>query len=71
MLLVAERAGIKEVILPKATGRDLQDIPEDIRNEPTFVWRPLRRSLKEAPGIELRRTVVLRAGSSIIPVQNV
>jgi ATP-dependent Lon protease len=39
MLLVAQRAGIKEMILPKATGRDLdlQDIPEDVRSEPTFV----------------------------------
>lgn len=39
MLLVAQRAGIKEVILPKATGRDLdlQDIPEDVRSEPMFV----------------------------------
>ena len=25
------------MILSKATGRDLQDIPEDVRNEPTFV----------------------------------
>lgn len=39
MLLVAQRAGIKEVILPKATGRDLdlQDIPEDVRSESMFV----------------------------------
>ncbi|MCX6685143.1 MAG: hypothetical protein NTV10_00585 [Methanoregula sp.] len=27
----------KKVILPKATERDLPDIPEDVRNEPTFV----------------------------------
>ncbi|MDO8872310.1 MAG: S16 family serine protease [Methanoregula sp.] len=64
--------GIKNVILPKATGQDLQDISEAVRNEPVFVQvETVEEILKRGAGVEQRRTGVLRAGSSIIPVQNV
>jgi ATP-dependent Lon protease len=70
-LLAAHRAGIKKVILPKANERDLSDVPEDVRNELAFVTvETVEEVLKEALGIELPRIVVLPAGSSFVPVQN-
>jgi ATP-dependent Lon protease len=32
-VLAAHRAGITTVLLPEANGRDVDDIPEDVRNE--------------------------------------
>jgi len=34
-LLAAHRAGITTVLLPEANGRDLDDVPDDVRNELT------------------------------------
>jgi len=36
-VLAAHRAGLKAVILPKRNMRDLDDIPEDVRTELTFI----------------------------------
>lgn len=36
-VLAARRAGIKRVVLPKANQKDLRDVPEEVRNEMTFV----------------------------------
>jgi ATP-dependent Lon protease len=70
-ILAAHRAGIKKVILPKENERDLQDVPEDVRGELTFVpVETVEEVLKEALGIELPRTVVLHAGNSVVPAQN-
>ena len=35
--LAAHRAGIKTVIMPKENEKDIEDIPESIRSELTFV----------------------------------
>jgi ATP-dependent Lon protease len=35
--LAARRAGIKTIILPERNMNDLEDIPEDLRKEMTFV----------------------------------
>jgi ATP-dependent Lon protease len=35
-VLAAHRAGLKEVILPKRYEGDLEDVPEQVRNEITF-----------------------------------
>ncbi len=71
-VLAAHRAGIKKVILPKENERDLQDVPEDVRSELTFVpVETVEEVLKEALAIELPRTVVMHAGNSFIPVQNI
>ncbi|MBD2860969.1 endopeptidase La [Paenibacillus oceani] len=35
--LAAHRAGVKKILLPKDNEKDLQDIPETVRNELTFV----------------------------------
>jgi ATP-dependent Lon protease len=37
-VIAAHRAGIKTVLLPARNQRDLEDIPEDVRNELRFVW---------------------------------
>ncbi|MGD0534161.1 MAG: endopeptidase La [Methanoregula sp.] len=71
-VLAAHRAGIKKVILPKENERDLQDVPEDVRSELTFVpVETVEEVLKEALAIELPRTVVMHAGNSFIPVPNI
>jgi ATP-dependent Lon protease len=72
-VLAAHRAGIQKVILPKENERDLQDVPEDVRGELAFVTvETVEEVLREALGIDLpRASVVLHAGNSFVPVQNV
>jgi ATP-dependent Lon protease len=36
-VLAAHRAGIKTVILPKQNERDVEDVPDDLRQELEFV----------------------------------
>lgn len=36
-MLAAHRAGIKRIILPKANEKDLKDIPQEVRDELTFI----------------------------------
>ena len=35
-VLAAHRAGLREVVLPKRNGPDIEDVPERVRNEMTF-----------------------------------
>jgi ATP-dependent Lon protease len=72
-VLAAHRAGIKKVILPKENQRDLEDVPEDARNELTFITvETIEDVLKEALGIELPKPIISRTGSSsLAPVQNI
>ncbi len=44
-VLAAHRAGIKRVVLPKANEKDLKDVPDEVRNEESFV---LVESIEEA-----------------------
>ncbi len=70
-ILAAHRAGIRKVILPKENERDLQDVPEDVRAELTFVpVETVEEVLKAALAIELPRTLVMTMGNSFVPVQN-
>lgn len=54
-VLGARRAGIKKVVLPKRNEKDLEELPEDIRNEMTFILAErIEEVLKEAmPILEL------------------
>jgi ATP-dependent Lon protease len=71
-VLAAHRAGITKVILPKENERDLEDVPEDVRNELVFVTvETIEDVLKEALGIELPQTIVQYTGNSFVPVQNI
>ncbi|WP_321417671.1 endopeptidase La [uncultured Methanomethylovorans sp.] len=70
-VLAAHRAGIKKVMLPKENERDLEDVPEDARNELTFITvETIEDVLKEALGIDLPRPMVSHNGSSLAPMQN-
>jgi ATP-dependent Lon protease len=37
-VLAARRAGIKRVILPRANQKDMRDLPDEVRNEMTFIF---------------------------------
>ncbi|WP_292519211.1 endopeptidase La [Methanoculleus sp.] len=71
-VLAAHRAGIRTVILPRENERDLEDVPEDARNELTFVpVETIEDVLREALGIELHGLVVPYAGKNrCVPAHN-
>jgi len=71
-ILAAHRAGIKKVILPKENARDLEEVPEDVRGELTFVMvETIEEVLKEALGIDLPHgPVVLTTENRYVPAQN-
>ncbi|NLB00169.1 MAG: endopeptidase La [Methanomicrobiales archaeon] len=67
-VLAAHRAGIRTVILPRENERDLEDVPEDARNDLTFVTvETIEDLLREALGIELHRPVVSYTGNRCVP----
>lgn len=51
-VLAAHRAGIKRVILPKANAKDLKDVPDEVRQDMTFV---LVESIDEVLAAAFRR----------------
>jgi ATP-dependent Lon protease len=70
-VLAAHRAGIKKVILPKENERDLEDVPEDVRNELTFVpVETVDEVLREAIDIDLPRSGVSFTGNNFAHMQN-
>ncbi|HHV23250.1 MAG TPA: endopeptidase La [Methanosarcina sp.] len=71
-ILAAHRAGIKKVILPKENERDLEDVPEDVRNELKFVpVETIEEVLKEALDLELPGQVFSFAGNEFAATKNV
>ena len=72
-VLAAHRAGIKKVVLPKENEKDLEDVPEDTRNDLSFVTvETIEDVLKEVLNIDLHKPLVSNAGSSsLAPVQNI
>jgi ATP-dependent Lon protease len=36
-VLAAHRAGIRRIILPKANEKDIKDVPQEVRDELTFI----------------------------------
>ncbi|WMW22960.1 endopeptidase La [Methanolobus mangrovi] len=71
-VLAAHRAGIKKVILPKENERDLEDVPEDVRNELNFVpVETIEEVLIEALGIDLPRPVVSYTGNHLTSAHNI
>ncbi len=70
-VLAAHRAGIKKVILPKENERDLEDVPEDVRNELSFVpVETIDEVLREAIDIDLPRSGVSYTGNSFAHIHN-
>jgi ATP-dependent Lon protease len=71
-VLAAHRAGIKKVILPKENEMDLEDVPEDARNELMFVpVETIEEVLREALDIDLSRPVVPYTGNTFAPAHNI
>ncbi len=65
-VLAAHRAGIKKVILPKENARDLEEVPEDVRSELTFVKvETIDEVLKEALAINLPGPVPSYTGNGL------
>ena len=70
-ILAAHRAGISRVILPKENATDLDDIPEDVRNELTFVLvETIEEVLQEALNIDLPCPVMYHTGNQRVPAPN-
>jgi len=60
-VLAAHRAGIKRVILPKDNEKDLDDVPEDVRNELEFIMvETVEDVIKETIGIELPKPMMFQ-----------
>ena len=67
-VLAAHRAGIKRVILPERNMADLEEVPEEIRNELEFVPATkmddvLANALSEPEKLESRRSPAAEASS--------
>lgn len=53
-VIAAHRSGIEKVLLPRENQKDVEDIPEEVRNELTFVFvDTIEDVLKEALGVDL------------------
>ncbi len=59
-VVAAHRAGIKRVMLPARNRKDFEDIPEEVRNELSFVW--LER-VDEAAAAALEPGAAARSGA--------
>lgn len=52
-VMAAHRAGIKKILMAERNRKDLQDVPQEVKDELTFVFvRRVEEVLKEALGIE-------------------
>ncbi len=61
-VLAAHRAGIKKIILPKDNERDLKDVPQDVKDELTFVFaETIEDVIKETLHIDLPKAGALLA----------
>jgi ATP-dependent Lon protease len=70
-VLAAHRAGIKKVILPKENEKDLEDVPEDTRNELMFVpVETIEEVLRETLDIDLPRPIVSYPKNSFAPAHS-
>jgi ATP-dependent Lon protease len=70
-VLAAHRAGIKKIILPKENERDLEDIPEDVRNELKFVpVETLEEVLREALDMDFPKQVIHYPENSFAPMHS-
>ncbi len=59
-VLAAHRAGIKRVILPKENIKDLDDVPDDVKDEMKFIpVQTVEDVIKETIGIELPKPMMM------------
>ncbi len=66
-VLAAHRAGINRIILPKDNEKDLDDIPQDVKDEIEFIFaETVEDVISETIGIELPKPVILDMTSNQI-----
>ncbi|GAB4314181.1 MAG: endopeptidase La [Methanobacteriaceae archaeon] len=59
-VLAAHRAGVKRVIIPKDNEKDLDDVPDDVKDDIEFLLvETVEDVLKETIGIELPKPVLM------------
>lgn len=59
-VLAAHRAGIKRVLLPQDNEKDLDDVPEDVKDEMEFILvETVEDVIKETIGMELPKPLML------------
>jgi len=64
-VLAAHRAGIKRVILPVDNEKDLDDVPQDVKDEMQFIFaETVEDVIKETIGIELPKPVMFEIGTN-------
>ncbi len=63
-VLAAHRAGIEKILLPEENEKDLKDIPEDVKEQLTFVTiHTVEDLIKETLGLDLPKPEVLMMGT--------
>ncbi len=63
-VLAAHRAGIKKILLPEENEKDLNDIPEDVKEQLTFVTiHRVEDLIRETLGLNLPKPEILTMGS--------
>ncbi|MDN5942424.1 MAG: endopeptidase La [Nitrospira sp.] len=67
-VLAAHRAGIKRIILPKANAKDLKDVPQDVRDNLTFILvERIEEVLPAAFNLDTAAHGSFRFGTGIAP----
>jgi ATP-dependent Lon protease len=74
-VLAARRAGIRRVVLPRANGKDLKELPEHVRAEMEFVFAERIEEVLHAaiPGVANRMAAHLDTISveDVVPMENI
>jgi ATP-dependent Lon protease len=67
-VLAAHRAGIKRIILPKANAKDLKDVPQEVREDLTFILvERIEEVLPAAFNLDTGAHRSIRFGTGIAP----
>jgi ATP-dependent Lon protease len=67
-VLAAHRAGIKRIILPKANAKDLKDVPQEVRDNLTFILvQRIEEVLPAAFNLDTAAPGSIRFGTGIAP----
>ena len=67
-VIAAHRAGIERIILPKENVKDLDDVPEDVKDEIKFIpVETVEDVIKETIGIELPKPMLLQMSTDHVP----